>query len=401
MSSPFLIPQIPLGAKYCNRSEIVHAYPDGSGYDMKRLLNEVQIVDSRLNSVSDIPESRPELLELFEIKDFQESSRGADALCSICLFDLERQSPKSDKDWNVYLQGLRDWIGFMRSEMPNQKLRVYIADNVWDILHKEQILKSDDVDFVRMQHSSEKAAIGCLWRYLAFDDYRYEYVYIEDTDERGAYVNNKWMNVERIKSTSYVLQSRLYGGAHIGTALTFVDKEAEFFGEENRSHIDFFEWHKIPIYDPVFMCRLTYFCRSCASTMTRGPKRLPFDDIVPMLCYFLDKGNSQIIYHPQANYWSNFHEIPANMGYNEMDEHFLFHLTKILDVGYWIPPEKMFIAQRLMKHYGEDCFLARLYRQLISEGNNLGVFYNEGSEKKYSDFAFDYSDEMYEKLKRR
>ena len=380
MGRPFFIPQLPPRAAYCSRANIVEAYPTAQGYDVDRVLNEIQIVDTRLSQddLDRIASTSPrsELAELFEIKDMQMSAKTGDALCSVSIFDLKPQRPNPTKDWTVYLNGLKDWIDFIRLELPNQKLRVYVGDSVWDILHQEKVLEAKDVDFVRMWYPSQKAAIGMLWRYMAFDDYDFEYVYIEDLDDRGAYVDNKWQSVERSKADLKDLKKRT-SDMHVGTALTFVYKEEHFFWEPEKDDISFFQWVDMPSHDPVFIHRLSYFCRTCANTVTRGPRRLPFKNIIPILCNFLQREDSRIIYHPPTNQWSAFRETSANIGYNEMDEHYLFHLTKVINIKYWIPVEKLSIARRIMRRYGEDCLLARLYQQLIDEGNRLVIEDNE------------------------
>ena len=193
----FLIDEIPSGATYCRRNDFLHAFPTGNDtYDIDRLMNGIQIIDTRLtlDEIATIEtRSYPACLEsFFDIKDIQESKRSGKALCSVSIFKMVDEKSTTDKSFEVYLNGLKEKIAYFREYHPEQKLRVYAGDSVWNLLHKEGILEADDVDFVRMACSSEYTEIGIFWRFLAFNDYGYEYVYINETDGHGRLVDGEW-----------------------------------------------------------------------------------------------------------------------------------------------------------------------------------------------------------------
>ena len=106
----FLIDEIPSGATYCRRNDFLHAFPTGNDtYDIDRLMNGIQIVDTRLTQV-DLEKiehrSFPACLEsLLDIKDFQESKRRGEALCSVSIFKMNAEKSTTDKSFEVYLNG--------------------------------------------------------------------------------------------------------------------------------------------------------------------------------------------------------------------------------------------------------------------------------------------------------
>ena len=380
----FLIPEVPDGAIYTNRSDFLYA--DDTGLDC--LLNEIQVVDPRWE-LKDLASYSPrkEIRSFFEIKDFQESKRSAEALCSMSLFRIESEFHQSEKRWEIYLKGLEKWIVHFRENLPEQKIRVYVGDDVWDVLHTEGILKAEDVDFVRMANSSKQSSIGMLWRNLAFDDCRYPYVYVEDLDERYAYRGNKFQPVPRIEAHLRYLKSRFEPtSANFASALTFIFDEDSLFSDEKTDEIPFFRWEDISIDDPVFIHRLCNFCRANASTLIRSLERLPFD-MTRVLCRYLTLSDTQIFYHPRRHIWTNFREITPSLDFRFLDERWLFYLTKLVEVKWWIPPEKMFIFDRIYKRYGEQTMLIRLYKQLVAEGNYLEI--EDEDDDRGDPFPFD------------
>lgn len=366
----FFISEIPDGATYASRRDFL------SG-ELDTILNEVQVLDPRWN-LDDLSEPpRKEIASLFEIKDFQESKRSANALCSMSLFKINSGFHRSQKSWQTYLDGVRDWISHFRSNQGRQKLRFYVGDDVWETLHKEKILEATDVDFVRMKDSSQKACTGMLWRNLAFDDYNYPYVYIEDLDNRYGWVSNRFQPVDRICMNLRVLKRRFKPtDANFASALTFIFDEGSFFNSGNEDTLQFFKWESMSIDDPVFIHQLANYCRSNASTLTRSPEALPFR-VKDALCRYLSRVDTQIFYRHSENVWTTFRERTPSLDFRYLDERWLFYLSKIVDVKWWIPPEKVFIFDRIFQRYGQQALLLRLYRDLVDSGNYLVI---EGQE---------------------
>ena len=121
---------------------------------------------------------------MLKIKDAQYSQFDREILCSICLYKPEHQFKET---WEYYYNYLKNRIHDFannREEYGDQKLRCYVGDSCWDILHRDGVLKASHVDFIRMFDSSEYSYVGQTWRALAYDDFDYKCVYVADTDIR-------------------------------------------------------------------------------------------------------------------------------------------------------------------------------------------------------------------------
>ena len=180
MNNPFFISHIPDKAEYVRRSEFT-----GQISDVQEFLDHVQVVDVRWDSTP-VREPSPEIAKLFRIKDMQLSKVEGDVLCGITIFKMsvdkkdEGQNPDF-YDW--FLRGLHYRVEqFKTIDYKRQKLQVYVADDVWDILHKEGILQANHVNFIRMATSSDKTYFGQVWRNLVHTELEYPYTYIDDTD---------------------------------------------------------------------------------------------------------------------------------------------------------------------------------------------------------------------------
>ena len=118
MATPFLIQQIPSNAKFVDQYSFVECYPIGKNddgtdrFDLRRLLNEIQVVDPRLSleELDRIDPPDPDIASLFDIADMQLSSRGADALCS---FRYSRAGGPQEET-NRFMDGRGEtiWKGF-------------------------------------------------------------------------------------------------------------------------------------------------------------------------------------------------------------------------------------------------------------------------------------------------
>ena len=122
--------------------------------------------------------------KMLKIKDAQYSQVYREILCSICLYKPKYQFKDT---WEYYYNYLKNRIHSFANndeEYGNQKLRCYVGDSCWDILHRDGVLKANHVDFIRMFDSSEYSYVGQVWRALAYDDFDYRCVYVADTDIR-------------------------------------------------------------------------------------------------------------------------------------------------------------------------------------------------------------------------
>ena len=269
-------------------------------------MNEFQIVDPRL-SLFNLPaiEAAPRPAQFdgyFEIKDTIEAKEGGkNALCSVSLYypDFEYTGAPWErylKPFSTYLEGFRHMVDFYREHLSGQTIRAYIGDNVWDEVHQAGLFEAKHVEFVRMQHSSRRSYLGSIWRYLAIDDFDYEYVYVVDVDE---------LPENRMHLNSQELSHRIRKGAssevHIASAVTFVPEQNRFYDDPDWSEIPVFYDVHIPMRDSSMMAKPSNYCLMGGCTFTRGPRRLPFDSIVPIFYYLLAKHDDIVLYHPPSH----------------------------------------------------------------------------------------------------
>ena len=407
MATPFLIQQIPPNAKYVDQYNLVEAYPTGAKnddgmdqFDMPQLLNEIQVVDPRIKAaeLEGLQSPNPSVSSLFDVEDMQLSSKGADALCSFSLFKGEGGVAENKlvygRTWRDYVDGLRHWIDFYKENFPNQKIRVYVANDMWDELHKQGILQSKDVDFIKMVHSDNGTLVGILWRYLALDDYNFEYVYAEDIDANGAFKDNyKFIHRWQIKNSIQGLEKRLhrpYGGpAQLAQPVAVRPNEFVNYpvsdASYNRSPELLFFLHSDK--GRVLTHDIGTFCMSWGNWMVRGPRKLPCS-IIPLICRDFLRDPTLQIYNPSKAHWSRFYQSERVLVSYGPDDVFPFYLTRILDIKYSLFQNRVEVLQAIYKFYGEDCFLLRLYKQLVEEGTYFGYFV-EGDVLREVPFAFE------------
>ena len=372
---PFFIDKLPSDASYCMRREFRDIHGRSSkGY--RQVLNEFQAVDPRLTEsdvrrVESLP-IPPEFASYFQIKDIHEATEGGnEALCSVSFYNpvFEMTGNEWDsyiKKFQTYTDGLQILIDVYKKVLPGQTIRVYVGDNVWDELYKQGFFDAKQVEFIRMEHDSRRTYLGSLWRFLAIDDFDYEYMYVTDVDE--TWENRMILDTQEL---SYRLEKGTSSQVHIASAVTFTIEQNCFNEDPNWSEIPVFFDVRVPMRDSSMMARLSNYCLLNACTFTRGPRQLPFTSIVPFLCHFLQKSDDIVLYHPPTNQWTSFLTIPHHHDYNQMDEHWLFPLCRVLDVKHWIPnlSNVMSMVDRVKNWYGEDCFVNRMCCQMIREGN--------------------------------
>ena len=369
--TPFFINKIPEGAEHYSRDQFFNYFVPGKE---EQFLPEIQVVDTRVTA-EDLTDwattpAPSHLSEMFEIKDIQESSDSADALCSLSLFKMEVDKLHTGKSFQVYLDGLKEWIEVFRARRHAQKLRVYVGNSAWDDLYAQNVLSAKHVDFVRMSQSSCFTEIGVLWRFLAFDDYNYEYVYIEETDGHGDWVNGEWKREPPRYLGLRIMRECLStptGSAHFYGQLV-PQPPLEFLGKAYpQGEFPFFFWvDDSRLSEPLFICRLSEYVRG--ASLVRGPIRLPFR-MARMLAAHFQRGTECILYHPTINGFCNVRERHSNLNFRYIDDHWLFHLTKVLSVNFLLEGVHLTACLSCAARYGESWFVKRIYDNLIDDGN--------------------------------
>lgn len=338
-------------------------------------INKVQVIDPRwtqsdLDRVNNAPASR--LAEMFNIRDKIEPSRRGETLCSICLFSWE-DTQWARQPFQEYLDGLKERIRIFRDELPNQTLRVYVANDIWDILHKEDILAANHVEFIRMTHSSRASRFGMLWRQLAFDDYDYPYVYLEDTDLR----ENELRITPEILERMFSCEKENFE-PHIVSSLSFnQDLDFNLFYETrtkptNHNELTLlngleFLWH---IVGP------ENYYKTSILTMARGPKRLPFDNIVNIFSEVLFNlpHTYEVVFQDHSfnhYYMSHVTDIMPTLQSHEIGESWVFYLSKLMDIKMWVEPRHMELIEKGFARYGDSFFWRRIQEQMLLDGNYL------------------------------
>ena len=403
MNNPILISEIPLSADYYSDLHFASIYPKA---EIDKLTNEIQILDPRLTLLDDIDSVvYPDyVIRLFEIKDMQLSKCGADALCSLSVY-RRPSSFDSVKDWSDYLNGLWFWIQYYREVLPSQKLRVYVADDTWDILHEEGVLESRDVDFVRMASSCPNGLVGLFWRYLAFDDYAYPYVYLQELDGQGSVVDGKW-KMERdhplynFLGTEEQMQSWLGcadgspaclgGGVGFNGMCENIQNSCQDLNEGS-DNLCFFNFDE----QCMFISHLACYYLVWAPLLLRGQRRLPVK-MFSLICHSWLSNCLWTLYHPKMDKWSIFKDRWLYHHGAFVDETMFFLLTKIASVKINVFRGEFGRLRQVFERYGPDCLFRRLYQQLVVDGNCFEVI-GDGEFWGQNEFL-DFSDETYDRI---
>ena len=384
MDLPFFVDKIPDGAEYCRRSEFSERFTLGT----------FQVLDPRIQPDDLIAISertyKPQIRSFFEIKDIQLSTMEARALCSMSIFKPSSVY-KSGRSWHQYVEGLEDWIQYYRARMrvrQYQKLRVYVGDSAWDDLYRAGILKAKDVDFIRMEDSSHHTAVGQLWRFLAFDDYSYDYVYTQDVDGEGEWVDRRWQRQPKDWEivTRYGLKglaSRV-GDCHIGTLMLPFPPVEHRDDSIPDDECPFFFWvQDARLSEPFFCHRLSEYMQSVSPWVVRGNRRLPFK-MVDILCYYLESDAPLTVYDPNSHCWTTIRQRHPNLNHRYIDEHWLFHLSKVIQVKNIVRRVDYPLLRKLTLKYGGTYFLKRFHDHLIADGNVLVLEDNEENGNPFS-----------------
>ena len=397
MTVPFFIDKIPSGAEYYPRGEFFRQFVPNR---VEEFLSELQVLDTRVTCEDLVNWKRTDaavdLTECFAVKDIQESNKRGEALCSLCIFKMEVDELHTGKTFQDFVDGVKFWIEVFRDSRKAQTLRVYVGDSAWDELHQQGVLAAKDVNFVRMSHSSIKSEIGVFWRYLAFDDYDYEYVYIDETDGEGEFVDGKWMRAEdKIKSgflyDRKAIERRLEtpkGFADFSTPVLPVPPvEIDQGLLPNMGIPLFFVSEDYRLSDPWFIYRLSEYVQTGSPLLTRGPNQLPFS-MARMLAAHFERGTERILYHPSINAWCNVRERHPNLNYRYTDDQWLFHLTKVLKINMKIGGLELLKCYADQKRFGDAFFIKRIYDALERDGNYLFI---PGKKEEGNPFNFSQS----------
>ena len=342
----FFIDSIPTDAEFCTFT------------DFECPSEEIMFLDTRLNN-SDLECLTPNshYTNMFEVKDEIKGRRNAEVLLSLCLYHLEFSKNARGRPFEVYLNGLKQWIDYMESdEGKHEMLRVYVADDCWDLLQKEGIFKHKDFDFVRMQLSSKHSYLGTLWRYLAFDDYNYEYVYIEETDGHNYLGDDgRWHLRFEIGGYGVPRFRRLPKNYHFYTSILEPPLQA-----------------KSGIIPPREIVGLSTHIRLVTPHLTRCGCKLPVD-MQTLLAWDWSMPEELVAYMPSQNVWTRFPLLlHVRRGY---DGYFNFPISKITRSYLRLLLDLDTLRDLYLRH-GDNWYYKRMFDDLRADGNTI-VAYDE------------------------
>ena len=356
---PFYISQLPAGAEYCSRHGLTEPYAP----DMDQILNEIQVVDDRwtaddIHRICETP-PRPELGAFFEIEDWHETKETYEVLRSMSLFSL------SGVAVDKYIDGVEHQVCNIQPNCPDILFRYYVSGEMWDALAKRGLIGLPGAEFVRMRHSSSYSRMGTFWRFLGLNDNRFKIAFTGDVDDFDDYTPSIW-------ELNTLTENRGKRIDLFGSVL-FLREEMEYLDGE-KDELQFFV-HTDLHGDGIFIQSVSSLNRFGGKELIRGGGN-PLPDLVPLICEYLASPPQQRIYHPGTNRWALFQEREPRLGagpFGFMNEFFPRFLTKTVPMCMLITKERYYAFLRILRRYGVDCLLHRLYHQLSREGHEIIV----------------------------
>ena len=316
-----------------------------SDLNREPFLNRVQVKDMRwdMARIEQIIQADLEndFGKMLKIKDAQYSQFDREILRSICLYKMKHQF-KFKETWEYYYNHLKRQIHYFANDerFASQKLRCYVGDSCWDILHRDGVLKANHVDFIRMFDSSGYSYVGQTWRALAYDDFDYKCVYVADTDlEKKGYSS---------RGLSFVFPPEEWG------TYNFATRPINIYGEQLK-----FWTRGIRLYS-VISC--IDYMRLSDIKLFRGSQKLSFLKPAQLLQATWEcLGEPYQVYDPERDMWTyvptTLHRaggLLAHMG------NVIFYLSKHLDVVIKDRPEQKEFLEALDVNH----FVRRLVRQV-------------------------------------
>ena len=349
--TPFLIGSIPEDAEYADNNTFIEMTKEH--FDLNWQIEDPAWSDAELQRINNTPPDR-KWADYFEIKDVQMSPVDCEILCSICIF--KRDVEVGHGTFPFYVKVLKEKIEqFAQSDHANQKLRVYVGNSAWDTLHTEKILQNKDVDFVRMRSSSSHSILGMQWRILAYDDYDYSYVYLNDTHHvpKGEYND--------VEFKEKVLTDSLLDTFHFAlvTDPPMRDPHLELYNIAYYNKPPGFRSHYF------YVMELNNYLNFNDLKIVRGPMRLPFSDVVRIIAASYERRlNPYTVYDPRYSVWTELGQLPFFLEWTNGLGYWIFFLRRHIKIWYRYIED----YHRLLNELNANHFLKRLHNQEIENG---------------------------------
>ena len=356
---PFYISKLPSGAEYCSRDVLTEIYAP----DTDRILNEIQVVDDRwtvedIDRICETP-PRPELAAFFEIEDWHETGETYEVLRSMSLFSL------NGVPIDAYIDGVENQVRNIQPSCPDILFRYYVSGEMWDALAKRGLIGLPGAEFVKMRHSSSYSRMGTFWRFLGLNDNRFKIAFTGDVDDLYEFAPSIW-ELEKL-TEDREKPFDLFG------CVLFLREEMEYLNSQ-KNDIQLFVYTDLHG-DGIFIQSVSSLNRFGGKELIRGGGN-PLPDLVPLICEYLASPPQQRIYHPQSHRWALFQEREPHSGAGPlgfMNEFFPRFLTKTVPMCMLLTEERYGAFLRVLRRYGVDCLIYRLYHQLSVEGHEIVI----------------------------
>lgn len=348
----FFIDRVPMGAEYCHSSK----------FFTKDILDSVQVVGAfwTRQDLRQICMEQPHPLhaDSYRIIDVQYSPTRGEVLNSNCIFRWKIEESDTPR-FGYYLQHMKDKIDLWRAdEYKDQKLLFYVGCDVWDLLHKEKILQAKDIDFVRMAHSSTHSRMGQRWRALAYDRYDYPFVYMDDTDVGDSQAP---LPDEVLYRRIQVLKD--YPDAHFHFTIARVRDEWL-----KQLHFEFDSLR----YRLMGILSLRMYFNTRSMRLIRGPKRLPFARIVPILSRCTERTeNLTTLYDPNRNLYTQVRQLEHPNDFVADVAFWVYSLLPHIRAQYDFYDDGIEVLDGLSNNH--------FYRRMLNDLEDMGVHYNRRS----------------------
>ena len=236
---------------------------------------------------------------------------------------------------------------------------------MWEAVTKRGLIGLPGAEFVKMRYSSQYSRIGTFWRFLGLNDNRFEIAFTGDVDDFDDFAPSIW-------DLKKLTENREKPFDLFGSVL-FLREEVEYL-DSQKDEFGFFVYTDLHG-DGIFIQSLSSLNRFGGKEIIRGGGD-PLPDLVPLICEYLSSQPFQHIYHPQTHRWAFFQEREPRLGagpFGFMNEFFPRFLTKTVPMRMLITKERYYAFLRILRRYGVDCLLHRLYHQLSTEGHEIIV----------------------------
>ena len=242
-------------------------------------------------------------------------------------------------------------------------LRFYVSDEVWEILHKSEILYHPGTEFHKMAFSSEESALGTIWRMLCLSDDQFEYAIETDVapDEDWIFMRIRGNGLEDFKNL--LMPDKDY-------MAEFLFWEHNWYGDEESQN-----FQPDHIRTPHVFWDIGNLDFASTGGITTRPNQMP--DIESLLLRCIENYATQrTFYHADKDVWSTTHQqkffIPYGWEGFTIDQEFWRYLKKVKPIRHFLNTKSIKHIQKT--HIHENHVMLRIIRQLISEGSEFVHF---------------------------